>query len=99
MRGDGARTSAAAFELAMRYYEGESGMHQDHREAARLFRLAANQGHASAQYMIGNAYYEGEGEVQNHREAARYFQLGADQGHALAQYLIAQCYNRGEGVI
>ncbi|KAJ1626442.1 hypothetical protein T492DRAFT_878404 [Pavlovales sp. CCMP2436] len=87
----------AAFELAMRYYEGESGMHQDHREAARLFRLAANQGHASAQYMIGNAYYEGEGEVQNHREAARYFQLGADQGHALAQYLIAQCYNRGEG--
>jgi TPR repeat protein len=48
-RGDGARTPAAAFSLGERYRKGE-GMPQDHREAARLFRIAADHGHIEAQH-------------------------------------------------
>jgi TPR repeat protein len=96
-RGDGARTPAAAYSLAMRYSTGE-GMPQDHREAARLFRIAADQGHARAQHELACRYDEGEGVPQNHSEAARYYRLAADQGHADAQNNIAVCYARGEGV-
>jgi TPR repeat protein len=87
-RGDGARTPEAAFDLGMRYSMG-NGMSQDHREAARYFRLAADKGHMRAQFSIALCYDKGEGVLQNHSEAARYYRLAADQGHALAQFNVA----------
>jgi TPR repeat protein len=96
-RGDGARTPAAAYSLGERYRTGE-GMPQDHRKAARLFRLAADQGHAQAQLMLGVCYARGEGVPQSHSEAARYFGLAADQGIASAQYNYAVCNATGDGV-
>jgi TPR repeat protein len=96
-----APTPEGAYDLGVRYYRGE-GVPQDHREAARLFRLAADQGHMEAQYHIALRFVKGKGVPQNKGEAARYFRLAADQGHALAQAALAQCYDnaiKGEGVL
>jgi TPR repeat protein len=96
-RGNGAHTPEGAFDLGVRYYTGE-GMPQDHREAARLFRLVADQGYAEAQNNLAICYAKGEGVPQNPSEAARYIRLAADQGHAQAQFNLALCYAKGEGV-
>jgi TPR repeat protein len=96
-RGDGARTPEGAFDRGMRHYAGE-GVPQNFSEAARLFRLAADLGHALAQFNIAVCYAKGEGVPQDFSEAARYARLAADQGHAHAQYSIALCYAKGEGV-
>jgi TPR repeat protein len=97
-RGDGALTPEGAFDLGLRYDRGE-GMPQDSREAARLYHIAADQGHAWAQYNIAQFYRYGKGVIQNHHTAASYYRLSADQGCAVAQCDIAACYKRGEGVL
>jgi TPR repeat protein len=74
------------------------GVPQDDREAARLFRLAADQGHKDAQFHIAVCYAKGEGVPQNSCEAARLSRLAADQGHAAAQYNYGCCYAEGDGV-
>ena len=50
-------------------------------EAARLYKLAADQGNASGQVKLGRFYEEGRGGLpQNKPEAARLYKLAADQG-------------------
>ena len=48
-------------------------------EAARLFRLAANQGNWRAQYYLGNFYKDGITVAVDKTEAARLYRLAADQ--------------------
>jgi TPR repeat protein len=96
-RGDGARVRACAFSLGLRYYEGED-VPQNRSEAARLFHLAADQGHADSQLILALCYEEGEGVPLNQSEAARYYRLAADQGDAAAQYQLGDCYAKGKGV-
>jgi TPR repeat protein len=63
---------------------------QDDREAARLYKLAADQGNADAQNNLGNFYRDGRGGLpQDDREAARLYRLAADQGNADAQANLA----------
>ena len=59
---------------------------QDDAEAVRLYRLAADQGHADAQYNLGVMYANGQGVAQDDAEAVRLYRLAADQGDADAQY-------------
>ena len=54
----------AQYNLTLRYEDGK-GVHQDHKEAARLFRKAAGQGHVKAQFNLGLMYVEGQGVVQD----------------------------------
>ena len=54
---------------------------QNHAEAVRWYRLAAEQGHAGAQISLG-LILEGEDDA----EAVRWYRLAADQGDAFAQY-------------
>jgi TPR repeat protein len=62
---------------------------KDHREAVRLVKLAANQGHADAQWALGTCYADGlRGLPKDEREAARLFKLAADQGDADAQFML-----------
>jgi TPR repeat protein len=70
----------------------------DDREAARLYKLAADEGNASAQYNLGIFYSFSRGALsQDYHEAARLFKLAADQGHASAQYNLGVFYDRGRG--
>jgi uncharacterized protein len=61
------------------------GVAQDATEAVRLFRLAAVQGLAAAQYNLGRAYAAGRGVHRDKAEAARWCQMAAEQGDPAAQ--------------
>jgi TPR repeat protein len=72
--------------LGLFYADGRGGLPKDEREAARLYKLAAGQGHADGQANLGFFYAEGRGGLpKDEREAARLFKLAADQGDADAQ--------------
>ena len=64
----------------------------------RYFRLAADQGDASAQCNLATFYTAGSGGLQrNYREAARLHKLAADQGNAASQFDLASFYGSGWG--
>ena len=79
-------------------YDEGRGVPQDYAEAARWFRLAADQGDAEAEYNLGVTYDEGEGVPQDDAEAARRYRLAADQGHVSAQFNLGVMYGSGKGV-
>jgi len=74
------------------------GLKQDHAEAVRWYRKAAEQGHAGAQYNLGVMYLNGQGVRQDHAEAARWFRKAAEQGHAGAQCILGGMYEYGRGL-
>ena len=71
---------------------------KNYTEAAKLFKAAADQGHAQAQFYLGCCYDNGQGVPQNQAEAAKWYKLAADQGYADAQLNLGVCYANGEGV-
>jgi uncharacterized caspase-like protein len=72
--------------LATYHETGRGGLAKDEREAARLYRLSANQGNADAQYNLAIYHESGRGGLpKNLREARRLYRLAADQGHILAK--------------
>ena len=61
------------------YANGE-GVVEDDAEAVRWLRLAADQGHAGAQYNLGVMYADGEGVPEDDAEAAGWLRLGRRSG-------------------
>ncbi len=84
---------AGPYEDAISAYE-----RGDHNEAARLYRRAAEQGHAEGQLKLAFMYGNGEGVSQDDAEAAKWYRLAADQGHAGGQLSLGNMYKRGQGV-
>ena len=74
------------------------GVPEDEGESLRWYRLAANQGDASAQNLLGLFYDNGAGVPEDDTEAVRWYRLAADQGYARAQFNIGFSYANGEGV-
>jgi hypothetical protein len=69
------------------YESGRGGLAKNDQEAARLSKLAADQGYAAAQYNLGRFYEGGSGGLaKNDQEAARLYKLAADQGYAVADH-------------
>ncbi len=73
-------------------------MAQNHAEAIRWYRLAADQGNASAQYYLGVKYHDGEGVAQDYAEALKWMRKAADQGYADAQTGVGTLFYQGQGV-
>jgi TPR repeat protein len=72
---------------------------EDYDEAARLYRLAADQGLAQeAQCNLGWMYHHGKGVPKDYDEATRLYRAAADQGYAKAQYNLGAMYEFGDGV-
>jgi uncharacterized protein len=46
-------------------FENGQGVAQDYAEAVRLYRLAAAQGHADAQFNLGDMFENGQGVAQD----------------------------------
>lgn len=63
-----------------------------------VFRAIANQGHAGAQYSLGDMYSKGEGVPQDYGEAVKWCRKAAEQGHAKAQDALGDMYGVGLGV-
>ena len=62
------------------YYNGK-GVRQNYKKAVELYRKAANQGVASAQYNLGIMYYHGQGVRQNKSRAKELFKNACDEGY------------------
>jgi TPR repeat protein len=77
---------------------GRGGPAKDDREAARLYKLAADQGNADAQTNLGIFYATGRGGLaKDDREAARLYKLAADQGNAGGRFNLGTFYEQGRG--
>ena len=72
------------YNLGLRYAKGE-GVPRDFQEAARWFRLAADQGHCGAQCYLGAMHAFGHGVPLDRDEGVRLIRVAADQGYADAQ--------------
>ena len=70
----------------------------DHAVAMEIWRPLANSGDASAQYMVGFLYAQGEGVVANSGKAAKWYHKAADQGDPDAQMNLGLMYVNGVGV-
>jgi len=47
---------------------------------------SAEQGNAPAQWLVGYAYYSGDGVLQGYKQAVYWYKKSAEQGYAKAQY-------------
>ncbi len=66
-------------------------MPQDYAEAAKWYRLAADQGDTGGQYNLGLMYARGQGVPQDDTEAVKWYRLATEQGFAEAQYYLGAC--------
>ena len=57
----------------------------DYATALREWTPLAKQGNASAQFLIGTMYSEGQGVPQDYKTAVKWYRLAAEQGVARAQ--------------
>ena len=74
-------------------YEHGSGVKLDKKKAERLYRAAADRGHAVAQTGLA-LFLDSEG---RHEEAFRYYALAANQSYTFAETHLGLCYRDGEG--
>ena len=64
----------------------------------RWFRLAAEQGRASARNRLGFMYSAGRGVSQDDKEAVKWYRLASEQGDDDAQYRLGWMYAKGRGI-
>ena len=67
-------------------------------EAFKFCSVAAEQGHAEAQFNLGVMYDNGQGVKQDYFKAVEWYQKAADQGQSDAQFNLGLLYYDGEGV-
>jgi len=79
-------------------FYSDKGVGQDYKEAARWYRLAADQGNSKAQNSFGIMFLNGLGVAQDDAEAVRWWRLAADQKDADAQYNLGYMVFSGLGV-
>ena len=58
----------------------------------------AEKGHAFAENLLGNRYFEGKGVPKNYVEALKWYTKATEQGYADAQYNLGDLFYFGEGV-
>lgn len=71
----------------------------DYATALKNFRAEAEQGHAGAQYSLGNMYEHGRGVPRGAVEAIRWYKLSAEQEFAPAQFRLGILYLYGLGLV
>ena len=87
----------AQFELGSRHVMGE-GVREDHAEAGRWFRRAAEQGHADAEERVAYGYQNGYyGFQEDYGEAVRWYWRAIEQGNANAMNNFGWMHQHGLG--
>lgn len=82
------------------YAIGENYYNKNNYEMAiEHFKLAAEQGHAEAQFMLGACYVNGLGIPKDINKALEYYQLAASQDHVTAQYHLGILYEDGQSIL
>src|SRR5262249_37951614 len=67
-------------------------------EACRWYAIAANEGHAFGQSLLGYMYLNGRGVEKSDEEAVKWFQKSASQGNKWGQANLGYMYKQGRGV-
>jgi TPR repeat protein len=80
-------------------YEKGLGVPQEFKTAAKWYTLAAEQGIARAQMLLGVIYQKGQGVLQDDTTAVKWCSLAAKQGDADAQNNLGTMYDEGRGVL
>ena len=70
-------------------------MKRNYAEALKWYRIAAEEGHARAQYEIGWMYYRGRGVDKDFTEALKWFHKAAEQGDTSAFHTLGALYYTG----
>ena len=86
-----------AHQRGMLHYRGNT-VPKSLSEAAKWFRIAADNGHAGAQYNLGIMAFLGQGMTKDYTKAAKWFRMAGEQNHAAAQYNLGFLYYVGRGV-
>jgi TPR repeat protein len=91
------RDMGAAHVLGQMYEKGNERSYftQNYKEAAKWYRIAADQGHLIAQVDLGILYLEGKGVLQDAAEAEKWFRQAAERGYSRAQLALADLYTSG----
>lgn len=93
-----AEDALGQYNLGRRYEQGQDGLPQDDREAARLYRLAAERGNVAAKHSLGRFYEQGLGGLdRNDRAAARFYKIAAEDGSIAALYDLGRLVEAGRG--
>ncbi|MEE8439830.1 MAG: tetratricopeptide repeat protein, partial [Micropepsaceae bacterium] len=74
------------------------GVTQDVSQAAQYYLIAANQGSASAQFVLASLYSQGSGVDEDATSAVSWYRRSAEQGYPLAMHNLAAAYLSGRGV-
>lgn len=78
-------------------FDGD-GVEQDYVAAANWFRIAAEQGHSTAQHNLALMYENGQGVPQDYSEAAKWYHMAAEQGNPGSHNNLGSLYEAGDGV-
>ena len=79
-------------------YQDGKGVSKDEDEAAKWYRMAAEQGLTDAQVSLGQMYKDGQGVPQDDIEAAKWYRMAAEQGDVWGQKFLGYMYAVGQGV-
>jgi TPR repeat protein len=87
--------------MGMIYQAGKqipSGIEADPAEAAKWYRMAADQENTHAMHHLAGLYTRGEGIERDVSEAVKWLRKGAELGSADCIWGLGRCYLRGRGV-
>ena len=93
----------AQFQMGKKYEDGD-GVEKDMEQAIFWYTKTAEQGHAEAQYRLGNIYslydddeYNDDNDNNNNKEKAVFwYTKAAEQGHAEAQFQMGKWYENDD---
>ena len=77
---------------------GNAYQRGDKAEYIRLMRVAAESGHAKAQFTLGYLYLQGRNVVADKPEGIRWLKRAAAQNDGMAQFVLGDIYRVGDGV-
>ena len=87
--------SAAMYNLAGAYEDGNLGLTQSSTKANELYALAAEKGHAEARFELGYAYSSGSGVEIDLNRCVELWEQSAKQGHVRSQFNLCDIYRNG----
>lgn len=79
-------------------YENGFGIEKNVVEAARLYKLAADQGFSYGQFLLAICYKNGIGVNLDKQESFRLYRLSGENGYIPAWSNVGLCYESGSGI-
>ncbi|MDR3366294.1 MAG: sel1 repeat family protein, partial [Prevotellaceae bacterium] len=96
---DAANKFQVASQAVRLFYKGAKHYeNKNYDKATKLFKQAAKEGCAGAQFFLGTCYYHGYGVKENVKQAFFWTKKAAEQGDEISQMNLGNMYEMGEGV-